>query len=1050
MKKGATKIISLLLGCVLITAVIFIYSNSNDTTAQEQVEQKLEDPTDKLSKAETKKARYEYFFRMLRDPATNTIPRNIRSRELRYAKTLPTAGQVNEQLRAKKPSMKLAPEFQWSLAGPPAVGGRTRGLGVDQRDPNILIAGGVSGGIWKSTDGGNSWDLKTPDAESFSVTKIVQDPINLDTWYYASGEFIGNTAGATGAPYFGSGVFFSTDNGETWNRFQNAGDDDNSFNSPYDFIADIEVNPVTGSIFIASNLTGIYRSTDSEPFPEDTQGGPTPQPILGELNGPLFSDLAISSDGSRIAAILSTQNAGQTNYTPGLHISTDDGDSWQFIDIPTFPDEHARSILAFAPSDPDILYIFTQKINSSTNQSVSFHLVDLGAGTSEDRSSNLPDFGPPVGGVNTQGGYNMVVSVKPDDPNFVLVGATNLFRSTDGFATGPASSSDSEKDEFWIGGYAQANNVSQVENHHVDQHEIVYDPTNADRILNGNDGGVYSTNDVTASEVTWNDLNEGYITTQFYSAAIPSAPDDNRLMGGTQDNGTPFFSSNITSPDQSDDISSGDGGFAFFTENFQFVSRQNGSIIRWNLDFNDLSFVDPINAENQLFIHPYTVDPNDENIMYYPESDHMWRNTSIGDIDNNNADGTSQGWQEINSIDVPSNFIITALEVSTTPANILYYAGFDASNVAPDQKNQPVIRRLDNASSSTNPTTIDLPENSSLNGAYVNDIAINPVNGNEAVVVLSNYGVPSIWHTIDGGSSWQDIEGNLTLQSVRSATMIPAEGGTVYVVGTSTGIYSTQQLNGSNTNWGQEGADELGFAVTEQIVSRQSNGDVAAGTHGRGMFLGSFQGSTSFPFVSANPSQARSGATITLTASNFEFSSTASDNTVSFRANDIKSTPFCQRITVEPVIGEIISASATSIEVEVPRGILPDECAASNAVTITANIENQSPNPSPASFQVLPPNDFALQQNFPNPFNPSTTIPIDLAVDSRVTLAIYDMLGQKVLEPVFEDEFVAGTFNTSIDLSNLASGVYIYRVVATPIGGNGETFVETKKMTLIK
>ena len=199
-----------------------------------------------------------------------------------------------------------------------------------------------------------------------------------------------------------------------------------------------------------------------------------------------------------------------------------------------------------------------------------------------------------------------------------------------------------------------------------------------------------------------------------------------------------------------------------------------------------------------------------------------------------------------------------------------------------------------------------------------------------------------------------------------------------------------------------------------------------------------------------SPTEARAGETITINSNNFDFSSTPSQNVVQFRATDIRQNSFCQNEVIEPVSGVVISASASSIEVEVPRGILPDECAVSNSTSISVNVQNQSPDPSPGSFSVLPPNEFALQQNYPNPFNPTTTIPINLAQNSRVTLTIYDVLGQKVLEPIFEDEFIAGTFNTSINLSNLASGVYIYRVVATPTGGNSEAFVETRKMTLVK
>jgi len=613
MKKGVTKLITITCGIALLVTALFVFNYNSEQLSQQQIEQALGDsPEDKLTKAEMKADRYEYFFKKLRDPVTNSIPRDIRRRELRYAKTLPSASQVRSQLKAKNPSQKLAPEFQWSLAGPPATGGRTRALGIDQRNPDIVIAGGVSGGIWKSTDGGNSWDLKTSNAENFSVTSIVQEPNNPDTWYYTSGEFIGNSAGSTGAPYFGTGVFESVDNGETWDKLPSTNDENTLFNSEFDFISKIIVSPVSGSIFIASNGFGIFKSTDGQNFGSS--------PVIGTQANQFYSDVAVASDG-RLAAVISEQSFDQGNEpnNPGIFISTDDGENWSEITPSTFPSQHGRSVLTFAPSNPDILYVFTNKLDDETNQGVSFYKIDLNAGTAENRSSNLPDFGEPVGGVNTQGGYNMMVSVKPDDPDFVLVGATNMFRSTDGFATGPTSDSETEKDEFWIGGYAQANNISQTENHHVDQHIVVYDPTDSNRILNGNDGGVYSTDNITASEVSWNDLNNGYIVTQYYSAAIPPSPGNSRFMGGTQDNGTTLFTNTTTSPDSTFDISSGDGAYSFFSEDFLFVSSQRGRVIRWNTGLTNLDYVYPSQATDQLFIHPYTIDPNDDNIMYYPE-----------------------------------------------------------------------------------------------------------------------------------------------------------------------------------------------------------------------------------------------------------------------------------------------------------------------------------------------------------------------------------------------------------------------------------------------
>lgn len=88
------------------------------------------------------------------------------------------------------------------------------------------------------------------------------------------------------------------------------------------------------------------------------------------------------------------------------------------------------------------------------------------------------------------------------------------------------------------------------------------------------------------------------------------------------------------------------------------------------------------------------------------------------------------------------------------------------------------------------------------------------------------------------------------------------------------------------------------------------------------------------------------------------------------------------------------------------------------------------------------PKDFAISQNYPNPFNPTTTINFDLPVDSRVSITIYNVLGQAVKEIVNAD-FPAGYHKVAFDGSNLSSGVYIYQIKA------GQ-FTAAKKMNLIK
>jgi hypothetical protein len=93
------------------------------------------------------------------------------------------------------------------------------------------------------------------------------------------------------------------------------------------------------------------------------------------------------------------------------------------------------------------------------------------------------------------------------------------------------------------------------------------------------------------------------------------------------------------------------------------------------------------------------------------------------------------------------------------------------------------------------------------------------------------------------------------------------------------------------------------------------------------------------------------------------------------------------------------------------------------------------------------PSEFALQQNYPNPFNPSTQIDFSLAADSKVTLNVYSLLGEKVATLV-NSNLTAGVHQVNFDAANLNSGAYFYRIEATGI--NGVNFVEVRKMLLTK
>lgn len=816
---------------LLSTLNVFETDEATETSFEMAVAERLAG-TEKYKA--TKRARADYYFNMLRDPATNQIPQQIRRKELAFSKAL------SLQQASKSAS---APRFSWLEAGPTDVGGRTRALAVDRGNSSNIIAGGASGGIWKSTNGGSTWVLKSDPDKVFGITYITQDPRpgNEHLWYATTGEFSGsNSDRGFRAFSYGPGILQSVDNGESWSLIRDPGDNPTSFNSPFDYGIKLLVSPTTGTFFLASNGFGVGRSTN-------LNSGVTTE--LGRKIFPEWSDIDIASNGNVIAVTSDGffDDADGVEF-PGVFLSTNDGQSWQDITPADYPDEPGRSVIAFAPSDPNVAYMFTftGNVSPSNNafdeeeevQFFKFNLSNPNAVTIENRSDNLPDFGGQVSQVYTQGSYNMAIAVKSNDPNHVFIGGTNLYRSKDGFATPADNIFDT-----WVGGYATVNNISSYNNHHPDQHILFFDPDTPTALWSGHDGGISFVTDLnpTSNALAWQDKNSGFVTTQFYHVALAPQPGDDRILGGTQDNGSLYFRFDPQSQTRSasEDVSSGDGTYAFLGEGYAIASTQNGAISAYRYDASgDLLYngeITPAGANGQLFVNPFAIDKIDENIIYYPAGNQLYRR---GPEAENPTD-----WDQLNSISLPAGYSISALESGIFNGNSVLY--FAASGI--DLK--PKVYRLDDAAVSTSAATeISIPDPpppaEPLLDAYIHDIAVNPNNGNEILVVMSNYNVIGTYHSSNGGTSYSAVEGNLTGTeiapgpSIRSAAILQGRNSTIYLLGTSIGLFSTETLAGGSTNWEQEAAARLGSAIVEQIAVRPSDGRIALATHGRGVFLG--------------------------------------------------------------------------------------------------------------------------------------------------------------------------------------------------------------------
>ncbi|MCF8259642.1 MAG: T9SS type A sorting domain-containing protein [Melioribacteraceae bacterium] len=782
--------------------------------------------------------RLEYFNRLLKDPKLGKIPDDAFEREMEVVSKIPN----RSNFRLEKAN---APSYVWKEAGPYDVGGRTRALAVDVKNSNTILAGGVSGGIWKSTNKGQSWSMKTRPGQRKSVSCIAQDTRDghTDTWYAGTGEIVGNSASDVGSPFRGNGIFKSNDNGETWERLTLSLDEHPV--GPYGsnliltYSLNIKVHPISGNVFVACSDYGILKSTD---------GGTTfTESLVGDFTEHRYNDLDIASDGTLIATL---DNMDGIATQHGIFKSTNEGESWQDITPASFPDEHYRTVIGFAPSNPTVAYSLTLSREFENNEFVeyfNFYKFNVPDGTSEDRTQNLPNI-TGAGELNAQTSYNMVLKVKPDNENFVLFGLTNLYRSSTGFAT-----SSNDERQNWIGGYRATNNFASHFNHHPDQHSLVFDPNNPSAVWSGHDGGLSYTGNITQTnyplKFPWDSKNNGYNVTQYYTASIHPGKGNSLFLGGTQDNGSPVYTSDGNSIGTSRDISSGDGSFCYLGPTYSYVSTQYGSLLRTTYNSNgqprnaygaggtedgSWAFVTPTGAQGaqgQLFINPFVVDPNNDAVMYYLDGSFIWRNLQLSSIPAGNQSATSQGWEKLVTLESPSG-LYSAISVSKEPANVLYYAAYTDG--------VPKLWRLSNSKFST--AAVEKTITGAEAGAYVTKIAINPADADEILVVMSNYGINGIFHSTNGGNSFTMVEGNLAGEnaegpSIRTAAIVNNPNGKLYLVGTSRGLFSTTDPNG-NTTWLQESPEGIGATIVSYLDARVSDSRIAAATHGRGMWFG--------------------------------------------------------------------------------------------------------------------------------------------------------------------------------------------------------------------
>lgn len=1008
------KLILLSLVILLSAAGLFYFFKNSSNDIETRSKGKKYETGDE----DNPEARRQQEFKKLRDINTNRIPDNIRNLEQDFASRLP-----------KITDRDNTQALTWIERGPNNVGGRTRALAGDINDANIIIAGGITGGMWKTINGGTSWTKTTSNTQLHSATCLVQDRRtgNTSKWYAGTGEREGNSAGQFGSAtqFTGNGVFKSTDNGSSWTLLTStSGIPPNNFTSDWQYVWNVatDVSNAGEDEVYAATVGSIYRSSN---------GGTNWTQVLGSsTTRSTFTDISVSTTGV-VYASGSYIDGGPMN---GIRRSTD-GISW--VDITpaaNFPATYGRIVTALAPSNENVLYVLIQGVPNGEPNSVNGHQLwkytyisgdGTGAGGSwVSRGGNLPQAGQNNYGnfnepFDSQGGYDLAIMVKPNDENFIILNAVNTYISTDGFATNTNAKR--------IGGYQPATENGTYPNHHADAHSGFFPAGSNVIFYSGRDGGISKTNDITANvtaenPVTWQILNNGYNVTQYYGIAISPETGSNRLAGGFQDNGS-FATNSGTLATPWTAVNSGDGGFCAIPPDADdriYSSSQNGDIDRTNLDGSNQVAMKPTGAAHQQFINSLVLDKNNSSILYYAggtsaTTTGIWRNNNI-------ANGTNTtGWTYLTGTEVGSdNAQVSTISVSrTNSANVVYY-GTDEGH----------IRKITNANGTP---VISANLNAGLPAGYVSCIAIDPTNSEKAIAVFSNYNIQSLWYTTDGGTSWTDIEGNLTGStgpSIRWAEIFYVQTVPHIFLATSVGVYYTTSLSGGTTVWTQEAVNSIGNVVSVHMDYRPADNILVVGTHGRGAFQ--TQIDTPLPIELNTFTYSVTGSNVTLAWS----TETETNNSGFDVERKALNSEWTKIGFVRGYGNSTITRNYNYKDYNLAMGTYEYRI---KQIDYNGNFNYYN---LEGSVNIGAPRKFALTQNYPNPFNPVTKIKFEVPVSEFISLKIFDITGREI-RTLVNEKLNAGVYEREFNGAELTSGIYFYRIDAGK-------FSDTKKMMLIK
>lgn len=690
----------------------------------------------------------------------------------------------------------------WVAVGPSNIGGRITALAVDPVD-NIIYIGAAAGGIFKSTDLGETFLPKTDFYPSLSIGSLRIDPNNRNIIYCGTGE-----ANSSGDSYPGFGLLKSTDYGETWNLIGL---------EKTRHIAQIQVHPLnsniiyvaaSGHLYSNDTIRGIYKSTDAGLnwnrvlFVNDSTAA-----IDVDVD-PTDINIVYATFFERMRSRTYRKAAGKSS---GIYKTTDGGNTWAQMTngLPAGNPKIGRISVAVAKSNSNYVYALYKEAETNYGTNNGFHgffrSTNKGNSWTKMPNGNLP------GEFSSFGWYFGLIDVDPTDHNKVYIGEVDLMYSPNGGNS-----------------WTNITNAYSVydDSQHPDQHSLWINPDSPEMLINGNDGGLFIT---TNRGSVWRKCYDLPIS-QFYASTV-AEQNPNIVAGGTQDNGTMMTRNGGYNNWEA--IYGGDGFHTKIDYNdskYMYACYQNGGLGR--SEDGGLSFYSATNGLDLArtnWSSPYILDPLDPTILYF------------GSYKLHKSVNRAQSWTAI-SPDLTRGANGRMGTITCISAEVL-----------PNQTNRVIYIGTDDGklSVSTNSGATWTDKTNSLPNRYITDVLADKRNPATAYVTLSGFNMdltnPHIFRTTNFGDSWIDISGNLPDVPLNSVA-VDLNGDSVLYVGGDLGVYFTKNLG---ITWEILGNRLPNSPIADLNYHKASN-QLFAATHGRSIFKLDISGITSADYQNNN------------------------------------------------------------------------------------------------------------------------------------------------------------------------------------------------------